>query len=149
MTYKIHTFGCKVNIYESEYITNIMNKNNYILLDNDEYPDIYIINTCTVTNEADKKDRKLIHHVRNTYPNAILVVVGCYTQLHQDIDADIILGNKYKSNIPELIKEFIETKKKIIKVENIEKTNFEDMYIERFVNHTRAFVKIQDGCNAF
>ena len=149
MTYKIHTFGCKVNIYESEYIINIMNKNKYKLLETEEEPNIYIINTCTVTNEADKKDRKLIHHVREIYPNAILIVIGCYTQLHQDIDADIILGNKYKSNIPELIKEYLSNKKQIIKVEDISETNFEDMYIERFINHTRAFVKIQDGCNAF
>ena len=147
MTYKIHTFGCKVNIYESEYIINIMNKSGYKLTE--ENPDIYIVNTCTVTNEADKKDRKLIHHIRETYPDTILVVIGCYTQLHQDIDADIILGNKYKSNIPELIKDYLEDKKQIIKVDDITKTNFEDMYIERFVNHTRAFVKIQDGCNAF
>ena len=147
MTYKIHTFGCKVNIYESEYIINIMNKSGYKLTE--ENPDIYIVNTCTVTNEADKKDRKLIHHIRETYPDTILVVIGCYTQLHQDIDADIILGNKYKSNIPELIKDYLKDKKQIIKVDDITKTNFEDMYIERFVNHTRAFVKIQDGCNAF
>ena len=82
MTYKIHTFGCKVNIYESEYIINIMNKSGYKLLDKEEKPDIYIVNTCTVTNEADKKDRKLIHHIRETYPDTILIVIGCYTQLH-------------------------------------------------------------------
>lgn len=148
MTFNIHTFGCKVNIYESEYITNIMEENGYKL--SEENPDIYIINTCTVTNEADKKDRKMINQIRKKYPKSILIVMGCYSQLkYKDIDADIIIGNKYKSKIIDLIKEYKEHKEKIVKVEDITNTNFEDMYINRFINHTRAFVKIQDGCNAF
>lgn len=150
MTFKIHTFGCKVNIYESEYIINIMEEHGYKLLNNDESPDIYIINTCTVTNEADKKDRKLIHQVRELNKDSILIVMGCYSQLNQNsIDADIIIGNKYKSKIIDLIEEYKKNKKKINRVEDISNTTFEDMYINRFVNHTRAFVKIQDGCNAF
>ena len=152
MTFAIHTFGCKVNIYESEYITNLLQENNYKLLDFNytKEADIYIINTCTVTNEADKKDRKLIHTTRINHPNSILIVMGCYAQLNpNDIDADIVIGNKYKSQIIELINEFKTTNKKIVKVEDISKINFEDMYINRFVTHTRAFVKIQDGCNAF
>ena len=148
MTFNIHTFGCKVNIYESEYITNIMEENGYKL--SEENPDIYIINTCTVTNEADKKDRKMINQIRKKYPKSILIVMGCYSQLkYKDIDADIIIGNKYKSKIIDLIKEYKEHKEKTVKVEDITNTNFEDMYINRFINHTRAFVKIQDGCNAF
>jgi len=150
MKFAIHTFGCKVNIYESEYIINQMQNNNYNLVDFNEESDIYIINTCTVTNEADKKDRKLIRTTRNNHKNSILIVMGCYSQLNpQDIDADIILGNKYKSKIIELIEKFKQTKEKIVLVEDISETNFEDMYINRFVEHTRAFVKIQDGCNAF
>ena len=152
MTFAIHTFGCKVNIYESEYITNLLQENNYQMIDFNlpKEANIYIINTCTVTNEADKKDRKLIHTTRQNHPNAILIVMGCYSQLNpNDIDADIIIGNKYKSEIINLINEFKDNHKKIIKVDNITKTNFEDMYINRFVTHTRAFVKIQDGCNAF
>ena len=150
MKFAIHTFGCKVNIYESEYIINIMLDNNYVLVDFDEEADVYIINTCTVTNEADKKDRKLINATRKKHPNAILIVMGCYSQLNpQDINADIVIGNKYKSNIIELIKIFQINKKQIIKVEDIKETVFEDMYINKFVEHTRAFVKIQDGCNAF
>ena len=152
MTFAIHTFGCKVNIYESEYITNLLQENNYQMIDFNlpKEADVYIINTCTVTNEADKKDRKLIHTTRSNHPNAILVVMGCYSQLNpNDIDADIIIGNKYKSEIINLINEFKNNHKKIIKVDNITKTNFEDMYINRFITHTRAFVKIQDGCNAF
>ena len=100
MKFAIHTFGCKVNIYESEYVINLMQDNGYTLVNFDEQADIYIINTCTVTNEADKKDRKLIRTTRNNHQNSILIVMGCYSQLNpNDIDADIIIGNKYKSKI--------------------------------------------------
>lgn len=150
MTFAIHTFGCKVNIYESEYVINLMQANGYKMVDFNNDADIYIINTCSVTNEADKKDRKLIHTTRNNHKDKILVVMGCFSQLNPDvIDADIVLGNKHKSKIVELINEYKNNKQKIIKVEDISDTNFEDMYINRFVEHTRAFVKIQDGCNAF
>ena len=150
MKFAIHTFGCKVNIYESEYIINLMLDNGYKLVDFNEEADIYIINTCTVTNEADKKDRKLINSTRNNHKDSILIVMGCYSQLNKDnINADIVLGNKHKSKIIELIEKYKQTKEKIILVEDITETNFEDMYINRFINHTRAFVKIQDGCNAF
>ena len=150
MKFAIHTFGCKVNIYESEYIINLMQKEGYTHVDFNEEADIYIINTCTVTNEADKKDRKLIKSTKKNHPKAIHIVMGCYSQLNpQDIDADIVLGNKHKSRIIELIRKYKENKDKIVLVEDITETNFEDMYINRFVEHTRAFVKIQDGCNAF
>lgn len=150
MTFAIHTFGCKVNTYESEYIINIMENNGYTLVDFKSNADIYIINTCSVTNEADRKDRQFIHNIRKNHQNSILIVMGCYSQLNSDkIDADIVLGNKYKSEIPELLKEYLKDKKKIIKVEDIRNTSFEDMYINRFITHTRAFVKVQDGCNAF
>lgn len=150
MTFAIHTFGCKVNIYESEFITNLMQEHGYRLVDFNKEADIYIINTCTVTNEADKKDRKLIHTTRNNHKNSILIVMGCYSQLNpNDIEADIIIGNKHKSHLIELIEQFKNSKEKIVLVEDISKTNFEDMYISRFITHTRAFVKIQDGCNAF
>ena len=113
MTFAIHTFGCKVNIYESEYVTNLMQENKYTMVSFDKEADIYLINTCTVTNEADKKDRKLIHTTRRLHPNAILIIMGCFSQLNPDkIDADIVLGNKYKSQIVNLINEFINTKQK-------------------------------------
>jgi len=150
MKFAIHTFGCKVNIYESEYIINLLLDKGYTQVDFNEKADIYIINTCTVTNEADKKDRKLIRSTRNNHKNSILIVMGCYSQLNpNDIDADIVIGNKHKSKIIELIEKYKQTKEKIILVEDISKTDFEDMYINRFIEHTRAFVKIQDGCNAF
>lgn len=150
MKFAIHTFGCKVNIYESEYIINLLLDKGYTQVDFNEEADIYIINTCTVTNEADKKDRKLIRSTRNNHKNSILIVMGCYSQLNpNDIDADAVIGNKHKSKIIELIEKYKETKEKIVLVEDISKTDFEDMYINRFIEHTRAFVKIQDGCNAF
>ena len=150
MKFAIHTFGCKVNIYESEFIINLLLDKGYTQVDFNEESDIYIINTCTVTNEADKKDRKLIRTTRNNHKNSILIVMGCYSQLNKsDIDADIIIGNKHKSKIIELIEKYKQTKEKIVLVEDISKTEFEDMYINRFIEHTRAFVKIQDGCNAF
>ena len=150
MTFAIHTFGCKVNIYESEYVTNLMQEHKYTMVSFHEDADIYIINTCTVTNEADKKDRKLIHTTRRLHPDAILIVMGCFSQLNPNkIDADIIIGNKYKSQLVDLIEEYQKNKKQIIKVDNLTKSSFEDMYINRFLTHTRAFVKIQDGCNAF
>ena len=150
MKFAIHTFGCKVNIYESEFVINLMQNNGYTLVDFNDNADVYIINTCTVTNEADKKDRKLIRWTRNNHKDSILIVMGCYSQLNPlDIDADIVIGNKHKSKIIELIKKYRQTKEKVILVEDISKTDFEDMYINRFIEHTRAFVKIQDGCNAF
>ena len=128
MTFAIHTFGCKVNIYESEYVINLMQAHGYRKVDFEDDADIYIINTCSVTNEADKKDRKLIHTTRNNHKDKILIVMGCFSQLNPGvIDADIILGNKHKSKIVELIKEYQNKKEKIIKVEDISDTNFEDM----------------------
>ena len=150
MRFAIHTFGCKVNIYESEFVINLLQNKGYQLVDFSEKADIYIINTCTVTNEADKKDRKLIRTTRNNHKDSLLIVMGCYSQLNpNDIDADIIIGNKHKSKIIELIEKYQQEKEKIVLVEDISKTTFEDMYINRFITHTRAFVKIQDGCNAF
>ena len=152
MTFAIHTFGCKVNIYESEYVTNLLLEHGYKMVewDSSEDADIYIINTCTVTNEADKKDRKLIHSTRNNHESSILIVMGCYSQLNpDDIDADIIIGNKYKSELIMLLDMYLKEHKKIVKVNDISKIDFEDMFINKFMTHTRAFVKIQDGCNAF
>ena len=133
MKVAVHTFGCKVNLYESEYIINLLKNKNYSIVDFKEEADIYIINTCSVTNEADKKDRQLITRTRKKHQNAILVVMGCYSQLNPDkIDADIVIGNKYKSDIVSLIEEYLKNKEKIVKLEDISKTNFENMYIDKF-----------------
>ena len=150
MTFAIHTFGCKVNIYESEYVINLMQKAGYKMVNYEDPADIYIINTCSVTNEADRKDRKLIHTTRQNHPDSILVVMGCYAQLNPSaIDADIIIGNVHKSNVVELLKEYLNTHQYINKVADLKNLSFENMYIDKFNVHTRGFVKIQDGCNAF
>ena len=146
----ICSLGCKVNIYESEFVANILKENNYEIVDFEDKADIYIINTCSVTNESDKKSRKMINRARKNNKDAIIIVMGCYSQLNADkIDADIILGNKDKSNIVKLIEEYKTKNNKITKIYDLTKTKFEEMEISKFTNHTRAFVKIQDGCNAF
>lgn len=150
MTVAVYTLGCKVNIYESEFVISLLKKNNYEIVDFNEKADIYIINTCSVTNESDKKNRKIINEAKRKNSDAIIVVMGCYSQVNPDlIDADIVLGNKDKSKIIELLDECIKKKEKIKKIYDIRKTDFETMSIDKFENHTRAFVKIQEGCNAF
>ena len=106
MKVAVYTLGCKVNIYESEYVISLLKKNNYEIVDFSQKADIYIINTCTVTNESDKKDRKIINQAKKINKDAIIVVMGCYSQTtSNEIEADIVLGNKDKSKIIELIEE--------------------------------------------
>lgn len=146
----ICSLGCKVNIYESELVTNILKNNNYTVVDFENKADIYIINTCSVTNESDKKSRKMINRAKKNNPAAIIIVMGCYSQVNaEDIDVDIVLGNKDKSKIVEIIEEYIKTKQKKKIIYDLTKVDFEKMEITNFDSHTRAFVKIQDGCNAF
>lgn len=146
----ICSLGCKVNIYESEVVTDLLKKGGYEIVPFEDKADIYIINTCSVTNESDKKSRKMINRAKKNNSEAIIVVMGCYSQVSSDdIEADIILGNKDKSKIVEILNDFIrdrESKKIIYDLSSVE---FEKMEISHFDNHTRAFVKIQDGCNAF
>ena len=140
----ICSLGCKVNIYESELVTN------YTVVDFEDKADIYIINTCSVTNESDKKSRKMINRAKKNNPAAIIIVMGCYSQVNaEDIDVDIVLGNKDKSKIVEIIEEYIKSKQKKKIIYDLTKVDFEKMEITNFDSHTRAFVKIQDGCNAF
>lgn len=146
----ICSLGCKVNIYESELVTNILKNNNYTVVDFEDKADIYIINTCSVTNESDKKSRKMINRAKKNNPAAIIIVMGCYSQVNaEDIDVDIVLGNKDKSKIVEIIEEYIKTKQKKKIIYDLTKVEFEKMEITNFDSHTRAFVKIQDGCNVF
>ena len=146
----ICSLGCKVNIYESELVTNILKNNNYEIVDFEDIADIYIINTCSVTNESNKKSRKMINRAKKNNPNAIIIVMGCYSQVNaEDIDVDIVLGNKDKSKIVDIIEEYKKTKEKKKIIYDLTKVEFEKMEINNFDNHTRAFVKIQDGCNAF
>ena len=147
----ICSLGCKVNIYESEYVENLLKNHGFQIVDFNTEADIYIINTCSVTNESDKKSRKMINGAKRRNDKAIIVVMGCYSQVQPDsIDADIVIGNKDKSLIVEYIEEYLKTNKKFKKIYNLREDNyFEPMIINNFDNDTRAFVKIQDGCNAF
>lgn len=154
MKFAIYTLGCKVNSYESEFMTHLFISKGYQKVDYKENADIYIINTCTVTNTSDNKSRKVINHTRKKHKDSIIVVCGCYVQYKNGNidnldDVDIILGNKDKSKVVELVEEYIKTKKKISNIYDLTKQDFEDMEINKSENHTRAFVKIQDGCNNF
>ena len=147
------TLGCKVNTYESEYIKEKFRDNNYEIVELHDEPNVIVINTCTVTNQSDSKSRKMIRLAKKSNPNAIIVVCGCASEHHKeniiDTDIDILIGNYHKSKIVELVNNFKETHKKINTFEDITKVPFEDMKINNFLNKTRAFVKIQDGCNNF
>ena len=147
----VETLGCKVNAYESELIKEMFLNNKDEIIDDKTLADVIVINTCTVTNQADSKGRKLIRQARRDNENAILIVCGCMIQNHEDIDidADIILGNKDKSKILDLIDEFKKNKKQIRLFYDLRNVSFEDMKITHFEHKTRGFVKIQDGCNNF
>ena len=149
MKFNIITLGCKVNTYESNVMRDILINNNYTEVDKDA--DIYIINTCTVTNTSDNKSLKELRRIRREYPNAIIIICGCMTQVKEkidEIDADIIIGNTGKSNIVNLIDEYKQNNKKIIKIDNVMESHFEKMKLNNF-NRTRAFVKIEDGCENY
>lgn len=151
MKVAFYTLGCKVNLYETEVMMNKFIDSGYELVDFKDTSDIYIINTCTVTNNADVKARKVINSVKKNYPNSILVVCGCYTQVSKidDTNIDIIIGNTNKSNMVELVEEYIKTNKPIKRIENIIDKDFETMGLSKFNTRTRGFIKIQDGCNNY
>lgn len=152
MKFNIVTFGCKVNQYESNMMKEKMLSSNFFYEENMSDANIIIVNTCSVTNVADKKCLKMIRRIKREYPNALLVVAGCSSQNNQNVyealDVDILLGNKDKSKIAELIKEYLDTEKKYVKFYNERNLDFEDMLINDY-NHVRAFVKIEDGCDNF
>jgi len=152
MKFYIETFGCKVNTYESNFMKKSMLNGGFFYVDNIKEADIIIINTCTVTNMADSKCKKFVRRVRRENENSILVVVGCSVQnnfeVYNEMDIDILLGNIGKSNIVELINNYLKTKNKYSFIENSRDLTFENMEIDNF-DHTRAFIKIQDGCDNF
>ena len=148
----IYTLGCKVNTYESEYIINELKKASYEIGDFFDICDVYIINTCTVTNNSDSKSRKMIRQAIRRNPDACVVAMGCFIAANQDISIDgldIIIGNKDKANIVSLLDEYFSKREVIRKQYTSRLKDFEDMYINNFPGRTRAFVKIQDGCDNF
>lgn len=152
MTFRIITLGCKVNAYESEIMREKLEEAGYVSSLNDAC-DIVVINTCSVTNVADKKSQKMVRSVKRSNPHTVLIVAGCSSEnkekIYQDMNIDILLGNKDKSRIVELLNEYFKNHQKIQRFYHTRNLPFEDMTIRRFTNHTRAFLKIQDGCNNF
>ena len=151
MSFQIITLGCKVNAYESEFMLEELKRSGYLY--DEKNPDIIIINTCSVTNMSDRKSRKLVHKARREHEKAILVVVGCSAQNHQEdyqkMGIDILIGNKNKSKIVTIIEDYLYTHKPYVYFTKERSLDFEDMQVDHFTTHTRAFVKIQDGCDNF
>ena len=148
----ILTLGCKVNTYESEYVINKLKENNYEIKPFTDICDVYIINTCTVTNTSDSKSKKMINTAIKRNPDACVVAMGCFIEANKDYEIDgldITIGNKDKSKIIELLDEYFKNKETLKRIYKEEKTTFEDMYITNFPGRTRAFVKVQDGCENF
>lgn len=151
MKFQIITLGCKVNAYESEFMLEELKRSGYLY--DVENPDIVIINTCSVTNMADRKSRKLVHRVKREHENAILVVVGCSAQNHeedyQNMGIDILLGNRKKSQIVSILEKYLKDHQPFTYFTKDRALDFEDMQVKKFTTHTRAFVKVQDGCDNF
>ncbi len=151
----LHNLGCKVNAYETEAMQEMLEKEGYEIVPFKEGADIYIINTCTVTNIADRKSRQMLHRARKMNPDAIVVAAGCYVQAqeneHHELDSciDIVIGNNKKQDLIQILDEY-ESKCKTEKVIDINHTNeYENLNLSRTGEHTRAYIKVQDGCNQF
>ena len=152
----LHNLGCKVNSYEMDVMQQRLQDRGYKIVPFDAAADIYIINTCTVTNIADRKSRQMIHRARRCNPDAVVVAVGCYVQTAagealEDGTVDIAVGNNRKKDIVPIIEEYLKTREQP-RVEKIDINNtreYEEMQLTRTAEHTRAYIKIQDGCNQF
>ena len=151
-----YTLGCKVNQYETNAMAQKFKESGYEIVDmNDDISDICIVNTCTVTNMSDRKSRHSLRRVKEKNPSAIIAAVGCYAQVAKNDlenmpEIDIVLGNEEKANIVQYVEKFIENEKKLIEIEDIAtKKEFEDMGQITYTEKTRAFIKVQDGCNQF
>lgn len=151
------TLGCKTNQYETDALMDIFYKNRYEVVDFDDFSDVYVINTCTVTNVSDKKSRQMIRRAKKSNPNGIVVVVGCYAQISPDEvsaieDVDIVIGTDSRGSIISFIDDYVsgKTEKPYVIVEDIMKIKvFEEMSVSNITTHTRAFIKIQEGCNQY
>ena len=153
----LHNLGCKVNAYEIEVMQQKLEENGFKIVPFEPGADIYIINTCTVTNIADRKSRQMLHKAKKMNPDAIVVATGCYVQtgeetLKMDESIDLAVGNNRKKDIVPIIEEYLISQKNclITPVVDINHTDeYEEMTLKRTADHTRAYIKIQDGCNQF
>ncbi len=152
MKVAIQSLGCKVNLYESEYITDQFQKAGYEIVPFQEIADVYIINTCSVTNTSDVKSRKVIHQAIRRNPDACIVAIGCFIEANHDYHedgVDILLGNANKSKVLEYVERYWQTKQKGNYFVTPIPEKFDDMTMSTFLGRTRAFIKIQDGCENF
>ncbi len=161
MKVALHNLGCKVNAYETEAMQEMLEKHGYEIVPFKEGADIYIINTCTVTNMADRKSRQMLHRAKKQNPNAIVVAAGCYVQAQEqagkaDECIDIIIGNNKKKDLIAILEEYMcesrEKSSKAIKKAMIDINHtheYEEMHLSKTAEHTRAYIKVQDGCNQF
>ena len=154
----LHNLGCKVNAYETEAMQEMLEQAGYEIVPFREGADIYIINTCTVTNIADRKSRQMLHRARKMNPDAIVVAAGCYVQAQaekQEVDPciDIVLGNNRKKDLIAVLEEYQQKKAEgecLEEVEDISRTkDYEPLSLTKPGDHTRAYIKVQDGCNQF
>ena len=149
-----HTLGCKVNSYETEAMRNQLEQNGYEIADFKPGADIYIINTCTVTNIADRKSRQMLHKAKKMNKDAVVIAVGCYVQaageeLLKDEAIDIVVGSNRKSEIVHIIEEYYAGKDHSYLSDISKSCEYDDMEMSSLAERTRAFIKIQDGCNQF
>ena len=152
----LHNLGCNVNAYETEAMQQILEEAGYEIVPFSEYADVYVINTCSVTNMADRKSRQMLHRAKKQNPDAIVVGAGCYVQTKEaqalvDESIDIVIGNNKKHELVPLLREYEASHRKMACVADInhEKQTYEELSLSRTAEHTRAFIKVQDGCNQF
>ena len=150
----LHNLGCKVNAYETEAMQELLEQNGYEIVPFKEGADVYIINTCTVTNVADRKSRQMLHKARKMNPDAVVVATGCYVQARgEDIDpcVDIVVGNNKKKDLIAILDEYYNAQHKVKKelLDINHEKEYEEMQVTHTAEHTRAYIKVQDGCNQF
>ena len=149
-----HNLGCKVNSYEMDAMLQELKAHGYTIVSFDEQADVYIVNTCTVTNMADRKSRQMLHKAKKTNPEAVVVAVGCYVQadadgVRQDEAVDLIIGNNKKKDLVTILESFLQgiEEESVIDINHTDE--YEEMQLTQTQEHTRAYIKIQDGCNQF
>lgn len=154
----LHNLGCKVNAYETEAMQEMLEQAGYEIVPFREGADIYVINTCTVTNIADRKSRQMLHRARKMNPDAIVVATGCYVQAqaeNQQIDSciDIVIGNNKKKDLIPILEQYVREKAETVQMKEVLDINhtkeYEDLHLTKTGEHTRAYIKVQDGCNQF
>ncbi len=155
----LHNLGCKVNAYEMDVMQQMLQEEGYVIVPFDEVADIYIVNTCTVTNIADRKSRQMLHQAKARNPKAIVVAVGCYVQTAgkealSDDCVDLAVGNNRKKDLASILRDFLAEREgaeygaDVIDI-NAPSCDYEEMTLKKPLGHTRAYIKIQDGCNQF